>query len=278
MTLRLAVQKSGRLADQTLDFLRACGLSFQTSAHGLTATGTGFPLDLLFLRSKDIPEVVADGGADLGLCGEDVLSERGCGALTVIERLGFGRCRLSLAAPAEIDLGGARIATSYPRTLGRWLEARDVEAKIVDLSGSVEIAPSLGIADAVCDLVATGSTLAQNGLTEFETVLRSEAVLFGRPLDGDGQDLLDRLLVRIRSRLAAERTRYVVMNAPREAVERIRALLPGLKTPTISPLTSEGWVSIATVVGLDVFWETMHALREAGAVGILVMPIEQLVQ
>lgn len=277
MPLRLAVQKSGRLAEQTLDFLRACGLTFQTSPHGLTATGTGFPLDLLFLRSKDIPEVVADGGADLGLCGEDVLAERGCKALGIVERLGFGRCRLSLAAPSEIDLSGARIATSYPRILGRWLEARGTEATLVDLSGSVEIAPALGIADAVCDLVATGSTLAQNGLQEFETVLRSEAVLFGRTLDNGQQDTLDRLLVRIRSRLAAERTRYIVMNAPREAVERIRSLLPGLKTPTISPLTDEGWVSIATVVGLDVFWETMQALKDAGAVGILVMPIEQLV-
>ncbi len=275
--LRLAVQKSGRLADQTLAFLRACGLSIQQSPHGLTATCPGFPLDLLFLRSKDIPEIVADGGADLGLCGEDVLVERGCEALEVIERLGFGRCRLSLAAPTEIDLDGARIATSYPRTLGRWLEARGTASTLVDLSGSVEIAPSLGIADAVCDLVATGSTLAQNGLTEFETVLRSEAVLFGRVLTDDKQDILDRLLLRVRSRLAAERTRYIVMNAPRTAVERIRTLLPGLKTPTISPLTDPDWVSIATVVGLDVFWETMHALKEAGAVGILVMPIEQLV-
>ena len=278
-SLKLAVQKSGRIGDETLDFLRQCGLKFQTSPRGLTAVCTSFPMELLFLRSKDIPEIVADGGADLGICGQDVLAERSGNSVHVIESLGFGRCRLSIAAPGPLDLNGARIATSFPNTLGRYLADQGLTAEIVELSGSVEIAPGLGIADAICDLVSTGSTLTENGLVELNEVLRSETVLFGpAALAPEKQEMLDRLVLRVRSRLAAQRTRYIVMNAPSASVERIRALLPGLKTPTVSELAEPGWVSIATVVGVDVFWETMHALREAGATGILVMPIEQLIQ
>lgn len=278
-TLTLAVQKGGRLSEDSLAFLRACGLAVSPDPRSLTAACAGFPLELLFLRSKDIPEVVADGGADLGLCGQDALSEHGGEALRPLEPLGFGRCRLSIAAPAPLALSGARIATSYPRTLRRWLDRTGQDATVVTLSGSVEIAPRLGIADAVCDLVSTGSTLAQNGLQEMETVLHSEAVLFGpEPTDAAKRGTLDDLLLRVRARLAAQRTRYVVMNAPESAVPAIRALLPGLKTPTVSELAEPGWVSIATVVGVDVFWETMRRLKEAGASDILVMPIEHLVQ
>lgn len=276
--LTLALQKSGRLSDDSLAFLRQCGLDANPGPRSLTASVSGFPLELLFLRSKDIPEVVADGGADLGLCGLDVLEEHGNDALERIETLGFGRCRLSIAAPSELDLAGTRIATTYPRTLQRWLDATGTDADVVSLSGSVEIAPRLGIADAICDIVSTGSTLAQNGLRELDTVLRSQAVLFGPEPGAEKRETLDALLLRIRARLAAQRTRYVVMNAPKSAVESIRALLPGLKTPTISELAEPGWVSIATVVGVDVFWETMQRLKEAGASDVLVMPIEQLVQ
>ena len=276
--LTLALQKSGRLSDDSLAFLRQCGLDADPGPRSLTASVSGFPLELLFLRSKDIPEVVADGGADLGLCGLDVLEEHGDDALERIETLGFGRCRLSIAAPSELELKGARIATTYPRTLQRWLDETGTGAEVVTLSGSVEIAPRLGIADAICDIVSTGSTLAQNGLKELDTVLRSQAVLFGPEPDGAKRETLDALLLRIRARLAAQRTRYVVMNAPKSAVGAIRALLPGLKTPTISELADPEWVSIATVVGVDVFWETMQRLKEAGASDVLVMPIEQLVQ
>lgn len=277
--LTLAVQKTGRISDQTLDFLRQCGLSVNPGPRSLTARCADFPLEFLFLRSKDIPEVLADGAADLGLCGEDVVSEYGSDDLLTFERLGFGRCRLSIAAPGETDLTGSRIATSFPNTLRRWLDETGTQAEIVTLSGSVEIAPRLGIADAICDLVSTGSTLAQNGLVELDTVLRSESVLVGpEPSEPGKRATLDALLLRIRSRLAAQRTRYVVMNAPTASVEAIRGLLPGLKTPTVSQLADPGWVSIATVVGLDVFWETMQRLKDAGAEGILVMPIEQLVQ
>lgn len=276
--LTLALQKSGRLSDDSLAFLRQCGLDADPGPRSLTASVSGFPLELLFLRSKDIPEVVADGGADLGLCGLDVLEEHGDESLEQIETLGFGRCRLSIAAPSELDLDGARIATTYPRTLQRWLDETGTAADVVTLSGSVEIAPRLGIADAICDIVSTGSTLAQNGLRELDTVLRSQAVLFGPEPDAAKRETLDALLLRLRARLAAQRTRYVVMNAPKSAVGAIRALLPGLKTPTISELADPGWVSIATVVGVDVFWETMQRLKEAGASDVLVMPIEQLVQ
>ncbi|MDX1420747.1 MAG: ATP phosphoribosyltransferase [Rubricoccaceae bacterium] len=277
--LTLALQKDGRLSDQSLLFLRECGLDASPGPRSLTAACAGFPLELLFLRAKDIPEVVADGGADLGLCGQDVLSERGDDALRPLASLGFGRCRLSIAAPTPLNLDGTRIATSFPRTLGRWLDETGVRAEVVTLSGSVEIAPRLGIADAICDLVSTGSTLAQHGLKELETVLRSEAVLFANGLADEGRRAtLDALLLRVNARLAAQRTRYVVMNAPASAVETIRALLPGLKTPTVSELAEPGWVSIATVVGVDVFWETMQRLKEAGASDVLVMPIEQLIQ
>lgn len=277
--LKLAIQKSGRIGDESLAFLRRCGLSFQTSPRGLMAVCTGFPLELLFLRSKDIPEIVSDGGADLGICGEDVLSERGGNHLQVIEPLGFGTCRMSIAAPGKMDLNGVRIATSFPNTLKRYLAEQGITAEIVVLSGSVEVAPGLGIADAVCDLVSTGSTLAENGLIELQEVMRSEAVLFSpERRSPEKQEVFDRLVLRVRSRLGAQRTRYVVMNARKPSVARIRELLPGLKTPTISDLADSGWVSIATVVGSDVFWETMHALRDAGARDILVMPIEQLIQ
>jgi ATP phosphoribosyltransferase len=199
--LRLAVQKSGRIGDETLDFLRQCDLSVQASPRGLTARCTSFPLELLFLRSKDIPEIVADGGADLGICGQDVLAERGDGRVRVIEALGFGRCRLSIAAPAPMDLDGARIATSFPNTLGRYLAEHGIEAEVVELSGSVEIAPGLGIADAICDLVSTGSTLAENGLVELSEVMPSETVLFGpMRLAPEKEEMLDRLVLRMRSR------------------------------------------------------------------------------
>lgn len=277
--LTLAVQKDGRLSDDSLAFLRECGLAVRPGPRSLTAACDGFPLELLFLRAKDIPEVVADGGADLGLCGQDVLAEHGDDALRTLAPLGFGRCRLAIAAPTTRPLDGARIATSFPRTLGRWLDETGVRAEVVTLSGSVEVAPRLGIADAVCDLVSTGSTLAQNGLRELETVLRSEAVLFANGLEDAGKRAtLDALLLRVRARLAAKETRYVVMNAPESAVPALRALLPGLKTPTISRLAEPGWVSIATVVGVDVFWETMQALKDAGASDVLVLPIEQLVR
>ena len=284
--LTLALQRSGRLGDEALAFLRACGVRVRAGSRTLTARATGFPLEMLFVRSKDVPRIVADGAAAIGICGLDALAERAPDGVDVIERLGFGPCRLSIAVPADsgpdafepTQLDGARIATSFPQALGRWLDAQGVSAEAVVLGGSVEIAPRLGIADAVCDLVSTGSTLASNGLVEVATVFESQAVLIAGPAAHETPELLDRLLLRVRSRLAAQRTRYVVMNAPERAVGAIKAILPGLKTPTVSRLADAGWVSLSTVVEVDRFWDTMEDLKAAGASDVLVLPIEQLVR
>ncbi len=278
-TLTLAVQKSGRLADAGLEFLRRAGLRFVSANRALKAPCRNFPLELIFLRSKDIPRAVAQGVADLGICGEDALLEQASDELTTLERLGFGRCRLCLAAPGPLEIEGKKIATSFPNILRGYLNRVGKTATVVELSGSVEIAPSLQMADAICDLVSTGSTLTQNGLVELETVLESQAVLVAKNgLTERDCPVLGELLLRVRSTLAAKQNKYIVMNAPEDAVEDIKQLLPGLKNPTISALANPGWVSLATVVRTEKFWETIKALKAAGAEGILVLPIEQIVE
>ncbi len=281
--LRLAIQKSGRLADETLSLLRACGISFSVSPARLRTRANNFPLELLFLRDDDIPGCVADGSADAGIVGENVLFETGLAELRR-EGLGFGRCRLALAVPRESEmtavagLAGLRIATSYPRLLKDYLDGQGVRADIHPLSGSVEIAPSLGVADAICDLVSSGATLVANGLRELETVLISEAVVAARPgLNGEAGAALNQLLFRVRAVLRARRHKYIVLNAPDAALATVRALLPGLKAPTITPLAEAGWSAVQSVVAEDAFWEIIGQLEAAGAEGILVMPIEKMI-
>lgn len=284
MKLKIALQKSGRLSDGSTDLLRKCGIGFSNGLGKLRAEAADFPLDIYFLRDDDIPDYVADGVADIGIVGENVLAENPK-AVDTIEKLGFGRCRLSLAVPkgveyAELsDVAGQRIATSYPNILREFFTARGVTADIHEISGSVEIAPSIGLADAVCDLVSSGSTLFSNGLREVETVMNSEAVLIARKdLSPDPSAILDKLLFRIRSVKAAAQNKYILLNAPVEKVDKIVRLLPGMRSPSMVPLAEPGWVSMHSVLSETDFWEVVDALKRAGAEGILVLSIDQMIR
>ncbi|MAT55554.1 MAG: ATP phosphoribosyltransferase [Saprospirales bacterium] len=283
IVLRLAIQKSGRLFESSVQLLRRCGIDLQNGTGKLKAAASNFPIEVYFLRDDDIPGYVADGVADLGIAGENVIYESGA-AVEVVEKLGFGRCRLSIALPRDAgysspaDLQGRRIATSYPRLLGDFLRQNGVQASIHPISGSVEIAPGIGLADAVCDLVSSGSTLFTNGLCEVTTILHSEAVLISRPeLDADRLALLDKLLLRIRAVNAARRHKYILLNAPNDRIEDIAAILPGMKSPTVLPLATPGWSSLHSVVEEDRFWEIIEDLKALGAQGILVAPIEKMI-
>ena len=282
--LRLAIQKSGRLSEDSLTLIRECGISFQASSYKLKTEASNFPLEILFLRDDDIPGYVRDGVADLGIVGQNVLEEADCSQLQV-EALGFGKCRLSLAVPrgeaydSIQSLSGRSIATSYPQLLGRYLAGQGVQADLHVISGSVEIAPSIGLADAVCDIVSSGSTLLGNGLREVETVFRSEAVLIAAPaLSAEKQDLLEQLQFRMQAVRRAKRHKYIVLNAPVAALDAVRALLPGIKSPTVTPLAEAGWVSVQSVVQEDAFWHITGQLRAVGAEGILVLPIEKMIE
>ncbi len=283
MKLRIAIQKQGRLADGSTALLKRCGIGFSNGLGKLRAEAEDFPLEIFFLRDDDIPDYVADAVADIGVVGENVLAEHPKN-VEVVERLGFGRCRLSIAVPkgdeylALTSLGGKRIATSYPNILRTYFAANSVEADIHEISGSVEIAPSIGLADAVCDLVSSGSTLFSNGLREVETVLESQAVLIRRPkLSTDAEVILDQLLFRIRSVRAASQNKYILLNAPKDKAAEISNLLPGIKSPTMMPLAEEGWVSIHSVISEHDFWEVVDRLKQAGAEGILVLSIDQMI-
>jgi ATP phosphoribosyltransferase len=282
--LRLAIQKSGRLSDDSAALLRRCGISFNNGLGKLRSEAGNFPLELFFLRDDDIPEYVADGVADIGIVGENIVLET-LKTTTTVEKLGFGRCRLSIAIPKSFDysglsdLTGKKIATSYPEILKRFLGSRGVDAEIHTISGSVEIAPSIGLADAVCDLVSSGSTLFTNGLREVETVLESEAVLIARPdLPNDVQGILDRLLFRIRAVKAAKENKYILLNAPNGKIEKIISILPGMKSPTVMPLAKEGWSSIHSVINENEFWTIIETLKDEGAEGVLVLSIDQMIQ
>jgi ATP phosphoribosyltransferase len=284
MKLKIALQRSGRLAEGSTELLRRCGIRFSNGSGKLRAEATDFPLEILFLRDDDIPEYVADGVADAGVVGENVLTENPK-PVDRLERLGFGRCRLSIAVPRSFeytelaDLEGKRIATSYPKLLGEYLESRGIAADIHEISGSVEIAPSIGLAEAVCDLVSSGSTLFSNGLQEVETVMRSEAVLIaGDGLDADRSAILDKLRFRIRSVNAASQNKYILLNAPQDRIDEIVAILPGMKSPTVLPLAEAGWVSVHSVIGEQDFWEIVDNLKRAGAEGILVLSIDQMIR
>jgi ATP phosphoribosyltransferase len=284
MKLKIALQRSGKLAEGSTELLRKCGIGFSNGGGKLRAEASNFPLEILFLRDDDIPEYVADGVADIGIVGENILAEDPK-PVEVLERLGFGRCRLSIAVPKAVeyssieDLASKRIATSYPSVLGRFLKDRGISAEVHEISGSVEIAPSIGLADAVCDLVSSGSTLFSNGLQEVEPVMASEAVLISRlSLDRDSAALLDKLLFRIRSVNAASQNKYILLNSPADRVQAITSILPGMKSPTIVPLAEAGWVSIHSVIGEQDFWEVVDELKRAGAEGILVLSIDQMIR
>lgn len=281
--LRIAIQKSGRLSEDSYQLFKECGIRFDQGTGKLKSTSSNFPAEFLFLRDDDIPGYVEDGVADLGIVGENVAIETGRQVET-IHKLGFSRCRLSLAIPRGEpwngiqDLEGKNIATSYPRLLSQYLREQGVSADIHEISGSVEIAPSIGLAEAVCDIVSSGSTLLSNGLKEVETIFRSEAILIGRPaLDEVRQALVEKLLFRIKAVQAAKNNKYIVLNAPNDALADITALLPGMKSPTVMPLAEPGWSSVHSVLNENEFWENIAAIRAAGAQGILVIPIEKMI-
>ena len=281
--IRIAVQKSGRLSQKSTDLLRTSGIKFSNGSNKLKTQANNFPLEVLYLRDDDIPQYVHEGVADLGIVGENVVTEKGRN-IDVLEALGFGKCRISLAVRNEAEysglnwLNGRRIATSYPVLLGNYLDANSISAEIEEITGSVEIAPGIGLADAICDIVSTGSTLLSNGLKEVEVIDRSEAVLIATPSPTmEKQALIDQLLFRIRSVREASRNKYILLNAPNDAIDKITAILPGMRSPTIIPLAEGGWSSLHSVVSEDRFWGVIEQLREAGAEGILVCPIEKMI-
>ena len=281
--LRLAIQKSGRLSEDSLNLIKECGIDFNKSDNKLTSKAFNFPIEFLFLRDDDIPGYVEDGVADIGIVGENVLAEKGKIA-DVIEKLGFSKCRLSIAVPKDYpyegiqSLAGKNIATSYPNILGEYLKANNVSAHIHEISGSVEIAPNIGLAEGICDLVSSGSTLISNGLKETDIILQSQALLIGhKSLSANKKELVEQLLFRIKSVQRAKNSKYILLNAPAKSVDTIIALLPGVKSPSVMPLAEEGWVSLHSVVKENEFWGIVEKLRAAGAEGILVMPIEKIV-
>lgn len=281
--LKIAVQKSGRLTEESLKLLKECGISIENGGDQLKAAARNFPVEILYLRNSDIPQYVEDGVADIAILGENVVIEKRKN-IKVVERIGFSKCRLSMAVPKAVNyegpsfFNGKKIATSYPNSLSDFLSANNITAEIHEISGSVEIAPNIGLADAICDLVSTGSTLFSNGLKEVEVILKSQACLVsGQNLAPEIQEILDNLLFRIRAVLASRNNRYILLNAPNERIPDIIAVLPGMKSPTIMPLGEEGWSSIHSVIGETDFWAIIDQLKACGAQGILVMPIEKMV-
>ncbi|MEN8191310.1 MAG: ATP phosphoribosyltransferase [Bacteroidota bacterium] len=283
ITLRLAIQKSGRLSEKSLDLLKAAGIRIENYSKQLLVKAQNFDLEVLFIRDDDIPEYVQDGVADIGIVGENVILESNKD-LNTIEKLGFGKCRLSIAVPKEVkydsinDLEGKNIATTYPIILQKFLSDNNIAASIHKISGAVEITPNINLADAIFDVVSTGSTLISNGLKEVEQIIKSEAVLVAsKNLSGEKNDLLEKILFRIRSVNLAKNNKYILLNAPNETLDTIISLLPGIKSPTILPLAIDGWSSIHTVIEEDDFWERIENLKSAGAQGILVVPIEKMI-
>jgi len=287
--LRVAIQKSGRLSERSQEVLKSCGLKFARSKDKLFWYGQDFPVDLLLVRDDDIPRLLLDGVCELGIVGENIamevmLERDGMSQLNCLRKLGFGHCRLSIAVPEERGVGsiaelqGRRIATSYPELTRELLSRRGIEASIIELSGSVEIAPGLGTADAISDLVSTGTTLRANHLKELDVLFKSEAALYGR-VDGISESkraLLERLLARLEGVLQAAESKYVMLHAPRDALEKITELLPGVEHPSIMPLEGSDRIAVHAVCGETVFWEHLEALKAVGASAILVLPVEKM--
>ena len=281
--LQVAVQKSGRLLEGSLRLLKECGIRVDNGKDQLKASAANFPIDILYLRNSDIPQYVEDGVADIGIIGENTAFEKQKQINTILP-LGFSKCRLSIAVPKNTNypgpkfLNGKRIATSYPNSLRHFLYTHQLDAEIHEISGSVEIAPNIGLADAICDLVSSGSTLFKNGLEEKEVVLRSEACIFAQPqLNTEKQAILNKLVFRIEAVLKARNNKYILMNAPDEKVADIIRVLPGMKSPTVMPLAEKGWSSIHTVIEESHFWDIIDQLKGSGAQGILVVPIEKMI-
>lgn len=281
--IRIAIQKSGRLSEDSLSLIRECGIKFSNGMRKLKSEAANFPIEFLFLRDDDIPGYVEDGVADIGIVGENVAIEAGR-KVEVAKRLGFSKCRLSLAVPKNAtynslqDLQGGNIATSYPVILEQYLKEHGVQATIHEISGSVEIAPSIGLAEAICDIVSSGSTLFMNGLKEVETIFRSEAVLIkGTDLSEEKEVALKKLLFRIDAVQRGKNNKYILLNAPEDQLDKIISILPGMRSPTVLPLAEKGWNSVHSVIKEDEFWEVIDQLKEAGAEGILVVPIEKMI-
>lgn len=281
--LKIAIQKSGRLYEDSVKLLKECGIQLNNGHKQLKTVAENFPLEIYFLRDDDIPQYVFDGVADIGIVGENVLLEK-AKDIDLIFRLGFGKCRLSIAVPKSLtyrsiaDLEGMKIATSYAGVLQQYLDENRIDAEIHEISGSVEIAPGIGLADAICDLVSSGSTLITNGLKEVEVILRSEAVLTAnKDLSEENVTLLEKLLMRINSVKTAKNNKYIMLNAPNTQLENIFSLLPGMKSPTVVPLAESGWSSVQSVVNENDFWEVIEKLKQYDAQGILVLPIEKMI-
>lgn len=281
--IRIAIQKSGRLNEDSLQILKDCGISIDNGKDQLKASSRNFPMEVFYLRNGDIPQYLRDGVVDIAIIGENVLIEKGAD-ISIAEKLGFSKCKVSLAVPKSVkyksvqDFEGKRIATSYPNTVTNYLKEKGVNADLHIINGSVEIAPNIGLADAICDIVSSGSTLFKNNLKEVEVMLTSEAVLAVSPKISEERTLLlKRLQFRIQSVLRARKSKYVLLNAPNEKLADVLSLLPGMRSPTVLPLAEEGWSSVHTVIDKDTFWEVIDELKKAGAEGILVCPIEKMV-
>jgi len=281
--LKIAIQKSGRLSEESLALLKECGISLHDGKEQLIARARNFPLEVLYLRNADIPQYVKDGVADIAIIGSNTDTESRVGITRVLS-LGFSQCRLSIAVPKSATfegiqwLQGKKIATSYPNSLNDFLTAHGITADIHELSGSVEIAPNIGLADAICDIVSSGSTLMKNGLKEVYTLLESEAILVANPiLTDEKQQELEHLIFRMKSVLNAQNRKYILLNAPESSLDTICNLLPGMRSPSVLPLKEPGWVSLHSVVNEDTFWDVIGKLKAAGAEGILVIPIEKMI-
>lgn len=281
--LRIAVQKSGRLFEDSIGILKDAGISIDNGKEQLKASSRNFPLEVLYLRNGDIPQYLRDGVVDVAIIGENVLIEKGQDIIRG-EKLGFSKCRVSLAVPKSFDyknikdLDGLKIATSYPNTVNEFLKEKGISAELHIINGSVEIAPNIGLADAICDIVSSGSTLFKNGLKEVEVMLKSEAVLAISPeISEERKKILEKLQFRMKSVLNARTSKYILMNVPNEKLEDVIKLLPGMRSPTVLPLAEEGWSSVHTVINEERFWEVLDELRNFGAEGILVAPIEKMV-
>ena len=282
--IRIAIQKSGRLNEESLKLLKDCGISINNGKDQLKTSASNFPIDIYYLRNGDIPQYLRDGVVDLAIVGENLLIEKG-EDLKSLTSLGFSKCRVSIAVPKEAeynsfqDLAGKKIATSYPKTVQKYLDQWGIEADLHIINGSVEIAPNIGLSDAICDIVSSGSTLFKNNLKEVEVLFKSEAVLVnGKALSNEKQEILDTLMFRINAVNAGKNSRYVIMNVPNDAIETISNMLPVLKSPTVMPLVEEGWSSLHSVVDKNTFWQMVDALKVAGACDILVCPIERMIQ
>jgi ATP phosphoribosyltransferase len=283
MSLKIAIQKSGRLHEDSIKLLNDCGIGVKNGNSHLKSVADNFPLEAYFLRDDDIPQYVEDGVAHVGIVGENVAFEKNK-AVDIVEQLGFSKCRLSIAVKKTDTyndskfLEGKKIATSYPFLTQKFLDENKINAEIHEISGSVELAPGIGLADVVCDLVSSGSTLFMNGLQEVQTILQSQAVLIkSKQLQAEQQKILDQLVFRIRAVRKAKRNKYVLLNAPNDSLDKIIKLLPGMRSPTVLPLAESGWSSVHSVLNEDEFWEKIEQLRAAGAEGILVIPIEKMI-